>query len=510
MKNNISVKQVQELQLEKIKIHPLLEQFVKPKKKDHIEYTMNRLGQFTPLLGNLVGDTFYVTDGIVRLEVAKSLGLKTLQCLHINIPDEDAVKIRLTSNQRTNMSYSEMAHYGEHMLGLIGKSQGKKRDLMGFDFIDKDEHYGLVGKDRFEMVCHLLNLPIKASSLRKLMEVKWFEDENPGNKVGIMAGLENGLYKIDKAHQLLGEKAKKEAKIAERKRKDYEGKVNDISFHLFNTSSMDLSDIPDSSMRMFIQSPPYFQLREYRNQPDYFIHGQEETLKEYIENEVKFYRGAKRKLLSNGVVVIIIGETYRDGYQGVCTKLETALEKDGWYILDVNTFVKTNAKATPHVARFLNSKETIIVAGLKPANETLFNDVTRPSSIGEFKVIPGSSRTTGGKGYSMASPESSITNVFIESVFQKSEYSDVDDEFFHQAPTSVDIYEKFILGYSNPGENVGELFLGSGSGLESAILNGRHGYGWDVDHESIDFCNKRLKKRLEEREQTKIELSIAA
>ncbi|MHA8087235.1 DNA methyltransferase [Aquirufa sp. Wall-65K1] len=510
MKNNISVKQVQELPLEKIKIHPLLEQFVKPKKKDHIEYTMNRLGQFTPLLGNLIGDTFYVTDGIVRLEVAKSLGLKTLQCLHINIPDEDAVKIRLTSNQRTNMSYSEMAHYGEHMLGLIGKSQGKKRDLMGFDFIDKDEHYGLVGKDRFEMVCHLLNLPIKASSLRKLMEVKWFEDENPGNKVGIMAGLENGLYKIDKAHQLLGEKAKKEAKIAERKRKDYEGKVNDISFHLFNTSSMDLSDIPDSSMRMFIQSPPYFQLREYRNQPDYFIHGQEETLKEYIENEVKFYRGAKRKLLSNGVVVIIIGETYRDGYQGVCTKLETALEKDGWYILDVNTFVKTNAKATPHVARFLNSKETIIVAGLKPANETLFNDVTRPSSIGEFKVIPGSSRTTGGKGYSMASPESSITNVFIESVFQKSEYSDVDDEFFHQAPTSVDIYEKFILGYSNPGENVGELFLGSGSGLESAILNGRHGYGWDVDHESIDFCNKRLKKRLEEREQTKIELSIAA
>jgi DNA modification methylase len=408
------------------------------------------------------------------------------------------------------MSYNEMMHYGEHMLGLLGNSQGKKRDLMGFDFIDKDEHYGLVGKERFDLVCHLLDLPIKASSLRKLMEIKWFEDENPGNKVGIMAGLENGLYKIDKAHQLLGEKAKKEAKIAERKRKDYEGKVNDISFHLFNTSSLDLSNIPDGIIRMFIQSPPYWQLREYRNQPDYFVHGQEKTLAEYIENEVKFYQGAKRKLLPNGVIVIIIGETYRDGYQGVCTKLETALEKDGWYIHDVNTFVKTNAKATPHVARFLNSKETIIVAGLKPATETLFNDVTRPSSIGEFKVIAGSSRTTGGKGYSMASPESSITNVFTESVFQKSEYSDVDDEFYHQAPTSVNIYEKFILGYSNPGENVGELFLGSGSGLESAILNGRNGYGWDVDHESIDFCNKRLKKRLEEREQAKIELSIAA
>ncbi len=507
MKNVINVEVIE---VDNIKIHPLLEQFVKPKKKDHIEYTMNRLGQFTPLLGNLVGDTFYVTDGIVRLEVAKSLGLKTLQCLHINIPDEDVVKIRLTSNQRTKMSYSEMMHYGEHMLGLIGKSQGKKRDLMGFDFIDKDEHYGLIGKGRWELVCHLLDLSICASTLRKLMEIKWFEDENPGNKVGIMAGLENGLFTISKAHDLLEDKIKKESKIEERKRRDYEGKVNDVSFHLFNTSSFDLSNIPDGSMRMFIQSPPYFQLREYRNQPDYFIHGQEETLADYIKNEVKFYQGAKRKLLPNGVIVIIIGETYRDGYQGVCTKLETALAEDGWYIHDVNTFVKTNQKATPHVARFLNSEETIIVAGLKPANETLFNDVTRPSSIGEFKVIPGSSRTTGGKGYSMASPESSITNVFIESVFQKSEYADVEDEFYHQAPTSVNIYEKFILGYSNPGENVGDLFVGSGSGLESAILNGRNGFGWDVDHESIDFCNKRLTKRLEEREQAKIELSIAA
>ena len=501
---------IEEINIDFIKVHPLVKDFNNPKKKDHIEYTMERYGQFIPLIGNKVGDTFYIINGIVRFEIAKALGFKSLQILDSDISDEDVLAVRLTCNQQTKMSYSEMAQYGEHMLGLLGKSQGKKRDLMGFDFIDKDEHYGLVGKERFELVCHLLDLPIKASSLRKLMEIKWFEDENPGNKVGIMAGLESGLYKIDKAHQLLGEKAKKEAKIAERKRKDYEGKVNDISFHLYNTSSMDLSDIPNSSMRIFIQSPPYFQLREYRNQPESFIHGQEKTLAEYIENEVKFYRGAKRKLLSNGVVVIIIGETYRDGYQGVCTKLETALEKDGWYILDVNTFVKTNAKATPHVARFLNSKETIIVAGLKPANETLFNDVTRPSSIGEFKVIPGSSRATGGKGYSMASPESSITNVFVESVFQKSEYSDVEEDFYHQAPTSVNIYEKFILGYSNPGENVGELFLGSGSGLESAILNGRHGYGWDVDHESIDFCNKRLKKRLEEREQAKIELSIAA
>ena len=503
MKNVINVEVIE---VDNIKIHPLLEQFVKPKKKDHIEYTMNRLGQFTPLLGNYVGDTFYVTDGIVRLEVAKSLGLKTLQCLHINIPDEDVVKIRLTSNQRTKMSYSEMMHYGEHMLGLIGKSQGKKRDLMEFDFIDKDEHYGLKGKERLELVCHLLDLPIGASSLRKLMEIKWFEDENPGNKVGIMAGLENGLYKIDKAHQLLGEKAKKEGQIADRKRKDYEGKVNDISYHLFNISSMDLSDIPDSSMRMFIQSPPYFQLREYRNQPKSFIHGQEKTLTEYIDNEIRFYDGTKSKLLPNGVIVIIIGETYRDGYQGVCTKLETALAENGWYIHDVNTFVKTNAKATPHVARFLNSKETIIVAGLKPANETLFNEVTRPSSIGEFKVIPGSSRTTGGKGYSMASPETCIPNVITTNAHNPVEFSEVDKDFRHQAPAPEDIYKIFIEAYSKPNDTICDGFAGSGT-IGVGLSMGRNVVAYEIDKESYSFCKDRFENYMSKNQP---ELQIAA
>ena len=69
--------------------------------------------------------------------------------------------------------------------------------------IEDDDNFGLAGKDLYELTCHLLDLPIKASSLRKLMAVKWFEDENPGNNFGIMSGLEEGNYKIDKAYQLV-------------------------------------------------------------------------------------------------------------------------------------------------------------------------------------------------------------------------------------------------------------------------------------------------------------------
>lgn len=409
---------IEEINIDFIKIHPLVKDFNNPKKKDHIEYTMNRYGQFMPLIGNLVDDTFYIINGIVRFEIAKSLGLKSLQILDSNISDEDVLAVRLTCNQQTKMSYSEMAQYGENMLGLIGKSQGKKRDLMGFDFIDKDDHYGLLGKERFELTCHLLDLPIKASSLRKLMEIKWFEDENPDNSIGLISGLDDGLYKVDAAYKMMKSYNDKVKDNEDRVRRDYEGKTNDVSYKVFNTTSLDLSDIEDLSMRMFIQSPPYWKLREYDNQDNVdFIHGQEETLQEYLDNQIRFYEGAKNKLLPNGVLVIIVGETYLGGYQGVCTKLELALEQNGWEILDVNIFHKTNQKSTPHKERFLNSYERIIVAKQKGSEEALFNDVKRPSSVGQFKVIPGSSRSKGGKGYSMASPLSSITNMFSSSVF---------------------------------------------------------------------------------------------
>jgi ParB-like chromosome segregation protein Spo0J len=65
-----------ELPIESVQIHPEVLPFVKPRKVSHIEYTMKMSGQSNPVLGNLVDGVFYITDGVVRYEVAKKLGLK--------------------------------------------------------------------------------------------------------------------------------------------------------------------------------------------------------------------------------------------------------------------------------------------------------------------------------------------------------------------------------------------------------------------------------------------------
>lgn len=248
--NNLSssVSQVSIIPIEDIQIHSEVIPFIKEKQTNHIKYTMNRFGQQLPVLGNLVDGKFYITDGVVRFEIAKLLGWGTLKCLDISVPNKEVVKLRMTSNQRTKMTYTEMATYAEHTLGILGKSQGKKRDgWLGMDDIENDDNFGLAGKDRFELTCHLLDLPIKSSSLRKLMVLKQFEDENPDNKMGIMSGLDEGLFRIDKAYQLLGLRINGEDQLEVRKGRYYEVDVDitaeqtavDWLYHMLNNPNKD-------------------------------------------------------------------------------------------------------------------------------------------------------------------------------------------------------------------------------------------------------------------------------
>jgi DNA modification methylase len=346
---------------------------------------------------------------------------------------------------------------------------------------------------------------MKPSTLRKLMSVYWEENTETNKNVGALKLLDEGKISINKAFDLLQEKKRKIKDKETRERQDFESKSVDVNYKLYNKSSMDLSDIPNNSVRLSIQSPPYFQLRDYRNQDELF-HGQERSVAEYIKNEIRFYNGVREKLDDNGVLVIIVGDTYRGGYQGVCNKLETALEQDEWQILDVNQWVKTNPKSQPHENRFLPAYERIIVCAKKGA-KPVFNDQKKPSSHGEFKVIRGTEKVDGTIGFSMSSPEASITNVITTSCFNRREFGGIDPGFTHDAPAPMEIYDKFILAYSNNNDVVLDMFSGSGQGLVSAIRNGRNAIGYDVDPVSIVFSKKRLDVELENRKQSVLRIA---
>ena len=144
----------------------------------------------------------------------------------------------------------------------------------------------------------------------------------------MIEGIDSGKLSIDKAYKLMKIYLKKLEEDSEQVvplPNLYENNLNQISYRLFNKSSMVMDEIEDESIDLFCDSHPYKSLRKYPNQIG-LRHGEEKTLEEYVTNFRLFCREKWRKLKKGGVLVTILGETYRGGYNGVCTAVETALK----------------------------------------------------------------------------------------------------------------------------------------------------------------------------------------
>ena len=485
-------------------VHPLAAAVTcQTKKVNAHHFTMENFGQVEPISVVERGEKFLIIDGIDRYLCAKQNPEKfeTMDCRVLEIEDEKIVDKRSILNATRKKSIREKCKLVESVLGLLGKSQGVKRETLGINGMDLREKYSnKIKLDRYHFAAHIAGVDESVPTLRKLMAIYNYEGVQ---KESVLDLMDTGRLSIDKGYKVLLSKEKKEQELEELKLNHF-GTGEKGSFQLFCGSSLAMDAIPDSSVRLCINSHPYFNLRNYRNQGD-APHGKEKTVKEYVEKFVKHCREVKNKLLPNGVLVTIIGETYRGGYQGVCTKVETALVNDGWRILDVNIWEKTNQKYAPHPSRFSNGYERIIVA-CKSDEEPVFNDIKKPSSTGEFKVIRSSALVNGDCGYSMGSPMADITNVIRTSVFNKKEHSIIDSEFSHDAPAPEQIYNKFIRAYSLPGETILDNFIGSGT-VGVALKLGRNVTGYDVDPVSIEFARKRFEKILGESVET---ISMAA
>ena len=496
------MKNIKHLELGDIRIDIDINNTFLNRKLRRLVFSLKRFGQKQAIIVVQRGKHYYIIDGVARYHAAKQINkanpeqFKTIECMVVS-GIESIMEDRVAHNTFTKRTITELCKEVEFILGYLGKQQGKRRDLLEVQDWES-ANPGKVKKDRFDLACSMVDEDMRPATLRRLMKVYWEEEKLPEDqKTGIMKLLDAGETSINRAYELLQEKEKKAKEIDTRKRLKLGGGHNGKWFKIYNESSLNLLKVKDKSTRLCVTSPPYFQLRPYRNQGE-IKHGQEKTAAEYIAMEMKFYKELHKKLVPGGVLAVIIGETYRNGYQGICTDLEVGLRNIGYRILDVIIWNKLNAKDTPHPFRFRNTYERIIVACKVGANP-VFNDFKIPSSKGAFKVQRGSKRLSGRKTHTMGSPEASATNVITTSVFNTSELKKYDKDFQHDAPASVVIYDRLIQSYTRPNSDdiFIDIFAGTGTGLEVALNNGINAIGFEIDPVSADFIQKRCSKIIE-------------
>ena len=495
------MKTLKKISLSELQIHPLVIGIINNTSNPSIQFSMKHDGQKTPIVVVKRDVGYLIVDGVLRYNAAVELGdIETLECKILDIADGQVLDTRIVHNQKSKVHTLEICRNIEHILGLIGSEQGKRNDLLGNKKFDKQDEFGTTRRNRYEKACAYSGLPFSTRTLYKLMRVHDFEKTD--NSLGLIDGINSGKFKIDGAHKLMKSYIDKSSQSESEDNSlpsILENKINDVSYRLFNESSMSMEKIDDQSVSLFIDSHPYFKLRRYRNQIG-LRHGEEKTLGEYVSNFVLFCKEKWKKLKPGGVLVTILGETYKGGYNGVCTSVETALKNEGWEIIDVVIWVKQNQQYAPHPLRFVNSYERIIVLR-KPGADTFFKEVKRESSVGEFKIMP-----TSGGGYYVATPETCIPNVIITNVHNPVEFSEVDKDFRHQAPAPEQIYTIFIDAYSKPGDTICDGFAGSGT-IGVGLSIGRNVIAYEIDKESYKFCKDRFEYYMSK---NNIELPMAA
>ena len=114
----------------------------------------------------------------------------------------------------------------------------------------------------------------------------------------------------------------------------------------------------------------------------------------------------------------------------------------------------------------------------------------------EIELKPSRDGKNGKSNFYVGGGGTCITNVITTPVFNHNEYKDIDPSFKHDAPSPKKLYEIFIESYSNPTDTFLDIFCGSGQGLGVALSIGRNAIGYDIDPISIEFCEKRLQKIL--------------
>ncbi len=499
-----------DVEIIKVSTHPLIMNAYREKNLDGLKLTMKLVGQLEPIKVVQRQEQYLIFDGVSRYLVAIELGWKTIRVEVFDFTDDEIQDQYVLRNFRTKRSMIEMCNQAELILGVLGSSQGRKRDRIG-NLTSTNDDFCLAGKERFQIACEVVGCDFSASSLRRLLAVKEFE-ENGDEEVkglGLMDKLEKGEMKINSAFDfmsLYNQEKLEQGTNALIEALDY---AEGAHHRLFNRDCKGLIELEDESVDTAVISPPYFLQRMYPYgvipENDVQI-GADKDPDEYVKRTIELYRDVKRVLKDTGSFFINIADTYNGQSCLITYKLVTAMALDGWHLKSEWIWKKENPKPQGNSKRLLPSYEKMFHF-VKNIEKSYYREFKNWKPGECFEIIKsskdsgmGSKRST--KSYTMKKPyirfkdfldEQLVRNIIETTVFNWEEVKEVDPKYRHMAPFPSVLPLLPIFITSKPGDTILDIFSGTGTTAAVAVQLGRNAIGYDTDTKSHEFAAKRLR-----------------
>jgi len=487
--------------------HSLVLKVYKEKNLYGLKLTMRLKGLLEPIKVVLRNGKFLITDGISRYFAALELGWETLPVIVVDFTDEEIQEQFVFRNYHTKRSIEELTNHAEVILGVLGHSQGKMRKQIG-ELELGDDNYSLVGKDRFEIACDVLGTGISPSSLRRLVHIKEFvkNGNEEVKKLNLIGRLDQGEMKINQAFNVVENYKKFKKEQGTNELKETLKMVSGVNFKLYNQTCEDLRDLEDESIDCAVDSPPYFQQKDYQRADmiDNQI-GLEKTVDQYIERQVNIRLGLYPKLKESGSLFIVIADSYDKGVDCmVVEKFIIKMVESGWKFIQKWYWVKDNPKPQNHIKRLLPNYEYCLHF-VKDIDAYRWRDFINWKD-GEFKLVKSSnerelSKKRKNHGWSLQKPiirfrsflsEQNVTRVLQANGFLWKELEEIDPEYRHQAPYPSVIPLLPMILTTTVGDTVLDIYNGTSTTTAVALQLGRKAIGYDIDTVNHQFAGKRL------------------
>jgi site-specific DNA-methyltransferase (adenine-specific) len=252
--------------------------------------------------------------------------------------------------------------------------------------------------------------------------------------------------------------------------------------------------IPDSSVDLTITSPPYDNLRTYNG----FYFDFENTAKE-------LYRVTK----PGGVVVWVVNdETINGSESGTSFNQALYFKKIGFNLHDTmiwekQTFTATGALKTRYAQVF---EYMFILSKGKPKT---FNPIKDRKNKGFGRKKSSSIRQKDGSTKPMSSQGKSYAEYGQRFNVWKINTAVSKKERLHPAPFPEQLAHDHIISWSNEGDNVLDIFMGSGTTAKMSLLSKRNYLGFEISEEYVRIANQRIENVADEIAEMKLTESEA-
>ena len=450
-----------------------------PSNYDEIKKSISEIGLLNPLL---VTPNLGIISGNLRYRIAIELNIEKVPVVFLDVKENEIDFVSVSTNQfreKTNLEIlREIEFYEQHY--SVGK--GRRTDLCPQAAQvkeEKDQALGQIGRYRVNTL----------KSIKKKCDELYGEGNSKVDE--LLSSVESGKWSLNKVNEQL-ERVSNRRMNKKNVPAFYEFHTENVD--IYNKSCIDLSELEDGSVQTVVTSPPYFDMRDYGIGKDQL--GHQDTAKEFIDELVPYFDEVNRVMKNTGSLFVNINDRIKnEQYQMVPEMFLIEMVKNGWRYVDKYLWLKPNPQYSPNSCSVRNFEP--IFHFVKSENyyfdrEWLkkVEDIGNGISIGtvdakEPKLVSGLDyrdnilKHKGGNTYELR-VKCKKHRFYME----------------HSATFPLSLPSIFVLSTSKPGDTVLDIFSGTATTGEVALLTNRKYVGYELKPQFVMASEVRLREHL--------------